>query len=129
MARPSKARGRTYSPERRMGTSEARTDFTKLVRELAATERAARSLVQNAIEVGPQRKGGVWLVPQVDGEAAAARIDQLEDTVAALEDELEDLAIGLMLSDRLTSSAGTTTPAADVIRELGFGELARGLPE
>jgi hypothetical protein len=112
-----------------MGTSEARTDFTRLVRELAATERAGRSLDENAIEVGPQRKGGVWLIPQVDAESAVARIDHLEDTVAMLEDELEDLAIGLVLSDRLASSAGATTPAADVIRELGFDDLARGLPE
>lgn len=112
-----------------MGTSEARTEFTKLVRELAARERAGRSLVENAIEVGPQRKGGVWLVPQVDAEAAAARIDDLEDTVASLEDELEDLAIGLVLSDRLAGTAGETTPAAAVIRELGFDDLARGLPE
>jgi hypothetical protein len=112
-----------------MGTSEARTGFTKLVRELSATQDAARSLVDNAIEVGPQRKGGVWLVPEVDGQAAVARIEELEEAVEALEDEVENVAIGLMLSERLARGGGETTPAADVIRELGFEDLAGGLPE
>jgi hypothetical protein len=112
-----------------MGTSEARTDFTKLVRELSAMEDAARSLVENAIEVGPQRKGGVWLVPEVDGQAAVARIEELEDTIRTLEEELENIAIGHMLSERLAGSGGGTTPAADVLRELGFEDLAADLPE
>jgi hypothetical protein len=131
MARAKASRGSTPAavPQRRMGTSEARTEFTKLVRELSSLQDAARSLVENAIEVGPQRKGGVWLVPEVDGQAAVARIEELEDTIATLEDELENIAIGHMLAERVAGSGGGTTPAAEVIRELGFGDLAQGLPE
>jgi hypothetical protein len=49
--------------------------------------------------------------------------------VEALEDELENVAIGLMLEARLERSPAKTTSAAQVIRELGFEDLAEGLPE
>lgn len=104
-----------------MATSEARAEFSKLVNELAERARPGASLVDNAIEIGPHRKGGVWLVPEVDAQAAVERITELEE-------ELENIAIGLALQERLDTSSGGTTPARDVIRELGFDDLLEGLP-
>lgn len=43
-------------------------------------------------------------------------------------DELENIAIGLLLQGRLDQSRATTTPAHEVIREFGFDELLDGLP-
>jgi hypothetical protein len=116
-------------PERRLATSETRAEFSKLVNELAEREDAAESLVDNAVEVGPQRKGGVWMVPEVDGQAAVERIEELEEAVDSLEDEMENVAIAMMLQERLEQSSGKVTSGAQVIRELGFEDLAEGLPE
>jgi hypothetical protein len=60
-------------------------------------------------------------VPEVDAQAAVERITELEE-------ELENIAIGFALQERLDSSSGGTTPARDVIRELGFDDLLEGLP-
>ena len=117
---PARKRSAT-APARRMATSEARAEFSKLVNELAGHEHPGPSLVDNAIEIGRHRKGGAWLVPEVDAQAAVERI-------AELEEELENIAIGLALVDRMAGSSGGTTPARDVIRELGFDDLLEGLP-
>jgi hypothetical protein len=105
-----------------MATSEARADFSKLINEFADREQPGASLADHAIEIGPHRKGGAWLVPEVDAQAAVARI-------SALEEELENIAIGFALEERLDRSSGGTTPAREVIRELGFDDLLEGLPD
>lgn len=115
------AHRRSRTP-RRLGTSEARASFSTLVNELAARKRPSESLLDQAIEIGPQRKGGAFLVPEVDARAAVLRIEELED-------ELENIAFGFLIEERLQRSGGETVPAAQVIRELGFEDLAKALPE
>jgi hypothetical protein len=112
-----------------MGTSEARASFSKLVEALAEHDTPSASLLDSAIEVGPQRKGGVWLIPEVDGQAAVERIENLTSTVEELEDELENVAIGLLLQQRLDNSDGAVVSGAQLLRELGYARLADGLPE
>jgi hypothetical protein len=112
-----------------MGTSEARASFSKLVHSLGERDTPARSLLDNAIEIGPQRKGGVWLIPEVDGRAAVERIETLSSTVEALEDELENVAIGFLLQERLERSDASVISGAQLMRDLGFAGLAEGLPE
>jgi hypothetical protein len=104
-----------------MATSEARAELLRLVNDFAAYEQPASSLVDNAIEIGRHGKGGAWLVPAVDAQAAVERI-------AELEKELENIAIGLALEERIADCSGGTTPAKDVIRELGFDDLFDELP-
>lgn len=120
--RPSVNRRMRSAPARRMATSEARAGLSKLVNELAGHVEPGASLTDNAIEIGPHRKGGAWLVPEVDAQAAVKRITELEE-------ELENITIGLALQERLDKSSGGTTPARDVIRELGFDDLLEGLPD
>lgn len=110
-----------FLPARRLATSEARAALSGLVNDLGGHREPSGSLVDNAVEIGPHRKGGAWLVPEVDAHAAVRRI-------AELEDEVENIALALMLSERLESSEGTTVPAEQVIRELGFDDLLDGLP-
>jgi hypothetical protein len=112
-----------------MGTSEARASFSKLVQELAEHDTPSASLVDSAIEVGPQRKGGVWLIPEIDGQAAVERVEKLTSTVEELEDELENVAIGLLLQQRLEGSDGAVVSGAQLLRELGYESLADRLPE
>jgi len=118
-------RGRTKrvpaGARRRLATSEARADFSNLVNELGERDTPGESLADNAIEIGPHRKGGAWLVPEVDARAAVEELEELRD-------ELENITIGFLLQDRLADS-NETVPAADVIRDLGFGELLDELPE
>jgi hypothetical protein len=91
------------------------------VNELGERDTPGDPLADNAIEIGPHRKGGAWLVPEVDARAA---IEELEE----LRDELENITIGFLLQDRLADS-NETVPAVDVIRDLGFEELLDELPE
>jgi len=118
-------RGRTKrvpaGARRRLATSEARADFSNLVNELGERDTPGESLADNAIEIGPHRKGGAWLVPEVDARAAVEELEELRD-------ELENITIGFLLQDRLADS-NETVPAADVIRDLGFDELLDELPE
>lgn len=117
---PTRQKRSPFAPAKRMGTSEARAEFSKLVHDLSRHRSPSASLADNAIEIGPHRKGGAWLVPEVDAQAAMERITELEN-------ELENIAIGLLLQERLDKSSGTT-PGRDVIRELGFDDLLEGLP-
>jgi hypothetical protein len=86
-----------------------------IVKELAETPRPARRLTDNAIEVGPHNRGGVWIVPAVDAEASMEREDELRDRIEELDDELENVAIGLFLMDRMASSSGKTMSADEFI--------------
>ena len=114
-------RATVVGARRRLATSEARAQLSSLVNELVEHDTPGESLADNAIEIGPHRRGGAWLVPEVD---ARATLEELEE----LRDELENIALGLLIQDRLAESA-KTVPAVDVIRELGFDDLLDGLPE
>jgi hypothetical protein len=116
-------------PLRSFATTEARTQLPKLVSELVAVSEPGETLAAHAVEVGPRHRGGVWMVPAVDVNAAMDREEELRSRVDELEDEAENMALGFFLIDRLGQSSGASTSGADLIRELGFSELAQGLPE
>lgn len=113
--------GLRFSPAKRLTTSEARAALPGLVNDLGGRREPSASLAENAVEIGAHRKGGTWLVPEADAQAAVQRIAQLEN-------ELDNIALALMLTERLERSPGTTIPADEVIRELGFDDLLDGLP-
>jgi hypothetical protein len=115
-------------PRRNLATTQARTELPKLVRELVAVTEPGETLADHAVELGPRNRGGVWLVPAVDVDAAMEREDELRLRVEELEDEAENMAIGFQLMQRLERSSGATTSGADFIRELGFDDIAADLP-
>jgi hypothetical protein len=115
-------------PKRSLPTTQARTELPKLVNELVAVDEPGGTLADHAVEVGPRNRGGVWLVPAVDVDAAMDREESLRMRVDELEDEAENMAFGFFLMQRLEQSPGTTTSGADFIRELGFDDLAADLP-
>lgn len=118
---PERRKRAAATPRRRLATSEARSDLSKLVNELGAHDQPAESLADNAIEIGPHRKGGVWLVPEVDARATQEELD-------AARDELENIALSFLIQDRLAEST-ETVPAREVIRDLGFEDLLENLPK
>jgi hypothetical protein len=116
-------------PARSLPTTQARTELPKLVKELVAVDEAGANLADHAVEIGPRNRGGVWLMPAVDAHAAIDREQQLHARVDELEDEAENIALGFFLMERVERSAGSTTPGAEFIRELGFDDLATDLPD
>lgn len=118
----------TIRPTRSLPTTQARTQLPKLVSELVAVTKPGTTLADHAVEIGPRNRGGAWLMPAVDAEAAMDREESLRRRIDELEDEAENIALGFFLTQRLEESSGRTTSGADFIRELGFGDLAADLP-
>jgi hypothetical protein len=81
---------------------EARTELYGLVRKFAAIDEASESLLDRAVEIGPRRRGGAILVPEVDALEAARRIEELED-------ELEDIGLALVLQERLAETGARSS--------------------
>ena len=121
-------RSHLIRPKRSLATTDARTQLPQLVNELVAVEEPGATLADNAVEIGPRNRGGVWILPTVDVDAAIDREDTLRTRVDELEDEAENLAFGFFLLQRLDQSKGTAISGADFIRELGFDDLASDLP-
>jgi hypothetical protein len=88
---------------------EARDSLPGLVNEFRRLKGAAESLADNAVEIGPHRSGGAWLVPAVDAQAAIDRIAELEDRIEQLEQEIEDLALARVLEARTNDSGDFLT--------------------
>lgn len=116
-------------PKRSLPTTQARTELPRLVNELVAVAEPGETLADHAVEVGPRNRGGVWLVPAVDVDAAIDREESLRMRVDELDHEAEDMALGSFLMQRLEQSSGKVSSGADFIRSLGFDELAADLPE
>jgi hypothetical protein len=114
---------RRQQPRRRLATAEARTQLPSLVRELAQHERPARSLADRAVEIGPRRAGGTWLVPEVDAQAAIEREQALTQRVEDLEDQLEDFAIAVLLEERLAHTTGERVSLDELATELGLSDF------
>ena len=110
-------------PSKRLATAEARTQLPSLVRELSEVERPSRSLADRAVEIGPRRAGGAWLVPEVDAHAAIERERALTQRVDDLEDQLEDFAIAVLLEERLARSTGKRVSLDDLAAELGLSDF------
>src|SRR5215218_2219005 len=101
----------------KLTTSEARRSLPALAREAARRKRPSDGLLDHAVEIQPRgEQRSVYLVPEVDVEAAQRRIESLEE-------ELEDVALMRMLEQRAAADTGNLTYVDDVIRELGLDEL------
>jgi hypothetical protein len=122
------ARGRARAtPAQNLPTNIARDQFYKLVNRLSRLNRASRSLLERAVEVGPRGRGGVVLVPKVDAEAAVARTEELEDRVVELEAELEDLTLARFVEDRLQTPPEDLLDVEELAERVGRGRrLADG---
>jgi hypothetical protein len=111
----------------RLGTSEARRALSKLVDKAGRRQKPSASLLDNAVEIGSYRRRGAVLIPEVDARAHVEREAELERRVAELEQELDEILVGLLVEDRLANRApGKGKPIEQVARQLGFGQLVDG---
>jgi hypothetical protein len=118
------ARGRARTtPTQNLPTNIARDQFYKLVNRLSRLNRASRSLLDRAVEVGPRGRGGVVLVPKVDAEAAMTRTEELEDRIVELEAELEDLTLARFVEDRLQTPREDLIDVEELAERVGRGRL------
>jgi hypothetical protein len=111
-----------------MATTEARNALPQLVREMGAKRRPSADLMHDAIDIGPHRKGGAVLLPEVDVTAHAAEVARLRARVEELEDELEDAGMALFLQDRLAVTSGERLTAGEFLTGIGMQDYVERLP-
>ena len=115
-------------PQKTMPTTAARDQLPSLVEKARSVTRASESLARHAVDIGPYNKGGAWLIPEVDVQAAVRREERLKERISHLEAELErveSLALLELVRERVTSEeAGSRISGIEFIRELGNESLA-----
>ncbi len=120
-------RAKGLSNTEQLATTEARGQLNKLVSKMRSKTTPSDDLLDDAVSIGPHRKGGAVLLPEVDVEAAVERREELEAQVEDLQDQLEDLLLVRTLEDLYAESATTLGKSAEqAARELGFGHLLEG---
>lgn len=97
---------------------EARKRLHELSKRFSSLKKPSGSLLDRAFEVGPHRKGGMLLLPEIDAVAALERLEIAERENEELLDELEDVGIVLLAQERLNDP----TPVDQLIP---LDELAR----
>lgn len=104
---------------------EGRQRLHELARRAGRLTKPSESLLERAQSVGPYRKGGLLLVPEIDAMATVARLEQTEQERDELLDELEDVGIVLLAQERLAepSPAARLIPLEQLARELGREQL------
>jgi hypothetical protein len=109
-----------------MGTDEARRELNRLVKVFRDQRAASETLLDNAVEIGPHRSGGAWLVPEVDARAALARQEQLERRVEELEETVEELTVALQVAGREHDDPASFMTFGELARSVGHPDLADG---
>ncbi len=105
-----------------LGTSEARRNLPRLVKEAASRRTPSPELDSNVVRIATRgEEGSASLVPTVDLVAAKERIGELEE-------ELENAGLALFLQERLERSGGERLSAGDFLAEIGMAEFVEQLP-
>lgn len=121
------ARGASSTKES-LPTAEARRRLPTLVKEMALKRRASRNLLDDAVDIGPHRKGGAILIPEVDVAAHEKQTEQLRERVRELEDALEDVGLLMFVQRRLAETSDQRQGAAEFLSAIGMEQFADGLP-
>lgn len=80
---------------------EGRQQLHELASRFGRLTKPSSSLLERAQSVGPYRKGGLLLLPEIDALATVERLEEVEQEKEELLDELEDLGIILLAQERL----------------------------
>ena len=108
MARKSSSRVTKSAP---LTIEEGRQQLHTIAGRFHKFRKPSASLLERARSVGPYRKGGLLLVPEIDALAAVERLEAAERENDELMDELEDLGIILLAQERLNEP----TPVDELI--------------
>lgn len=95
-----------------------------MIRKAVAHRKPSREPKRHAVEIRPRgQQRSVSLVPTIDLDAAAERIEQLEE-------ELENAGIALFLHEReRMSSKGGRLSVEEFLQEIGMDEFAGELSQ
>jgi hypothetical protein len=113
------------TPARALTLDEARKRLHELSRTFSSLKKPSSSLLERAIEVGPYRKGGLLIVPEIDALATIKRLEAAERENEDLLDELEDVGIVLLAQERLSepTPADQLIPLDELARQFGREHL------
>jgi hypothetical protein len=105
----------------RLTLDEARKQLHGLSRLFGSLRQPSESLLDRAVEVGPHRKGGLLIVPEIDALAALERLEQTEREKEDLLEELEDVGIVLLAQERLAepTPVDQLIPLEELARQFG----------
>ncbi len=112
-----------------LATTEARKALPQLVNEMSAKNEASADLMQDAIDIGPHRKGGAVLLPGVDLAAHVTEVAELRARVEQLEEDLEDAGMALFLQERLATTTGQWLTTEQFLTGIGMEGHIEQLPE
>jgi len=104
---------------------EGRQRLHELANRASRLVKPSGSLLDRAQSVGPYRRGGLLLVPEIDAMAMVVRLEQAEQERDGLLDELEDVGIVLLAQERLAEPTppGRLIPLEELAREFGREHL------
>ncbi len=102
----------------RLTLEEARKALPEVARRFSQLTEPSDSLVEQAVAVGPHRKTGLVMIPEVDVIAAMRELEELED-------DLEVFGMMLLARERLAepTPAEDLIPVEDLARRFGAEEL------
>lgn len=118
MAERRRGHGRTRSGVPTLTLEEGRKQLHEVASWFGRLSKPSASLLERARSVGPYRRGGLLLVPEIDALAAVDQLERAERERDEVLEELEDMGIVLLAQARLAEP----TPVAELIP---MEELAR----
>ena len=104
---------------------EARKQLHGLSKRFSGLRKPSGSLLDRAVDVGPHRKGGLLIVPEIDAIATVERLEAAERENEELLEELEDVGIILLAQERLESPTPVDQliPLEELARQFGREHL------
>lgn len=125
MANGKKRRSATAAAVPALTLEEGRRQLHGLASEFGKLETPSESLLDRARSVGPFRKGGLVLLPEIDALAAVERLEEAERENEELIEELEDVGILLLAQERLgdPTPVEQLIPVEELVRQFGHEEL------
>ncbi len=123
MGRSGNKTSTTLRPKRSLSSSEAREKLPSLVKDACAVTTPAKNLATHAVEIGPYNRGGAWLVPAADAQAAIERQESLLEQVAELEELIEDLTAAPVIAARSHTPPEKWETLDDFAAELGLVDV------
>jgi len=96
---------------------------------MSAKAKASADLLEDAVEIGPHRKGGAVLLPGIDVAAHAAAVFELRARVERLEEDLEDAGMALLLQERLATTPGPRLTIEQFLTGIGMEGHIEQLPK
>ena len=109
----------------RLTLEEARKALHEVTRRFSQLKKPSDSLVERAVAVGPHRKTGLVMIPEVDVIATMEELEEQRRELEELEDDLEVFGMMLLAQERLAepTPAEDLIPVEDLARHFGVEEL------